>query len=325
MMSKKVYLGIDVGSVSINVVFIDDENQVLYSSYTRTEGQPIVSLKRALLKMMNAFTEEITVVGVGTTGSGRQIAGLLVGADIVKNEITAHAVATTSFYPEVATIFEIGGQDSKIIIVRDQMVVDFAMNTICAAGTGSFLDHQAERLKVPIEEFGTLALTANNSVRIAGRCTVFAESDMIAKQQFGFSKPEIIRGLCEALVRNYINNLGRGHQLLPPYCFQGGVAANKGIKEAFEREIGHEVIVPKHFNVMGAIGAAILAREQMKLTGRETAFRGPAALESTFQPTSFICSGCANVCEVVKVTIDGRVVAMWGDKCGRWSNSIIVA
>lgn len=316
-------LGIDVGSVSINIITLDRQNQVRFSSYTRTEGQPVASLKKALAHMLDSLAPQERIRAVGATGSGRQLAGLLVGADLVKNEITAHATATLTFHPDVRTIFEIGGQDSKIIIVRNQMVVDFAMNTICAAGTGSFLDHQAERLKIPIEQFGDLALGAKMGVRIAGRCTVFAESDMIAKQQFGFSKGEIIRGLCEALVRNYINNLGRGRELLPPYVFQGGVAANRGIKAAFERELKHEVLIPRYYNVMGAIGAAILAREYVERTGRPTNFHGKEALSAVFRPTSFDCGGCANNCEVVKVVMDGQVVAIWGDKCGKWTNSLV--
>lgn len=321
-MKKDVYLGIDVGSVSINIVLVDRDNEVLFSSYTRTEGQPLPSVKRALAGMFDNM-EGLNITAAGATGSGRQLAGLLIGADVVKNEITAHATATVTYHPDVRTVFEIGGQDSKIIVIRNQMVTDFAMNTICAAGTGSFLDHQAERLKIPIQEFGDLALSAASSVRIAGRCTVFAESDMIAKQQYGFSKAEIIRGLCEALVRNYINNLGRGRELLPPFVFQGGVACNKGIAAAFKQEIGQDVIIPRHFTVMGAIGAAILAREQVDLTGKPTAYRGRKALDTEFSPTSFACNGCPNVCEVVKVTMDGQVVAIWGDKCGKWANSLI--
>lgn len=165
---------------------------------------------------------------MGTTGSARHLAGVVVGADMVKNEITAHAVAAITLLPEVRTVFEIGGQDSKLIIIRDQVVEDFAMNTICAAGTGSFLEHQAVRLGIPIEEFGKLALQAQQSVRIAGRCTVFAESDMIHKQQLGFGKPEIIRGLCEALVRNFINNLATGKTILDPIVFKVVLPPIKG-------------------------------------------------------------------------------------------------
>jgi predicted CoA-substrate-specific enzyme activase len=317
----EAYLGVDVGSVSTNIVAINPQGDVLSKQYCRTNGQPLECVKNGL-KTLKRELPELKIVGVGTTGSGRQLAGILLGADVIKNEITAHATATIQHYPEVATIFEIGGQDSKIIIIKNQLVVDFAMNTVCAAGTGSFLDHQAERLKIPIEKFGEMALLATEEVRIAGRCTVFAESDMIAKQQFGFSKADIIKGLCEALVRNYINNLGRGHDLKPPFVFQGGVAANHGIVAAFEQEMGHPVLVPTHFEVMGAIGIASLAREYIENVGCATRFSGFESAEKEIKPKTFTCDGCSNLCEVVEVVCDGRVVARWGDKCGKWTNSI---
>jgi len=318
---EKVYLGIDVGSVSTNIVGMDDRESVVFAKYLRNDGQPLQVIQEGLKKIRNEF-ENLRIAGVGTTGSGRLLAGTMVGADIVKNEITEHAYAAVPFYPEVWTILEIGGQDSKLIVIRNGVVSDFSMNTVCAAGTGSFLDHQAERLKVPIEDFGALALTAKKRVRIAGRCTVFAESDMIAKQQFGFSKAEIINGLCEALVRNYLSNLGRDKQIIAPVLFQGGVAANQGIQSAFERELHTPVIVPPHFNVMGAIGAALLARKQLRKGGSATKFRGFERLLLDFSPTSFECEGCSNGCEVIQVEQDGRVIAIWGDKCGKYSNGV---
>ncbi|RKD32961.1 acyl-CoA dehydratase activase [Thermohalobacter berrensis] len=318
----KAYVGIDVGSVSTNIVALDENYEVLFNYYARTNGQPLDAIKAGLEKLKKELGNNINISGVGTTGSGRQLAGVMVGADVIKNEITAHAVATTHYVPDVRTIFEIGGQDSKIILIKDQMVIDFAMNTVCAAGTGSFLDHQAERLGVPIEKFGELALTSTNDVRIAGRCTVFAESDMIAKQQYGFSKADIIKGLCKALVRNYINNLGRGKKLEPPFVFQGGVAANVGIKAAFEEEVGHEVIVPKYHNVMGAIGVALLAKEEVEKKKGRTNFRGFNSLQTDFVPSSFICTGCSNNCEVIKVEMNGTPIAMWGDRCGMWKEKV---
>ncbi|WP_350344491.1 acyl-CoA dehydratase activase [Proteinivorax tanatarense] len=317
----KAYMGIDIGSVSTNIVIIDNNNEVLHSLYARTNGQPIETVKNGLKEIASKLDKDIKISAVGTTGSGRQLVGIMVGADVVKNEITAHATATASEVPDVKTIFEIGGQDSKIIVLEDQMVTDFAMNTVCAAGTGSFLDHQAERLGVPIEEFGSLALTAQRNVRIAGRCTVFAESDMIAKQQYGFSKAEIINGLCQALVRNYINNLGRGKKLKPPYVFQGGVAANEGIKAAFEKEINHKVIVPKHYDIMGAIGSAILAKDHISREGIQTNFRGFQSTDLDFTPSTFQCNDCSNFCEVIKVELEGQIVAMWQDRCGKYSNT----
>jgi len=321
---KKLYLGVDIGSVSINLVAIDEENELAFKLYTRNSGNPIELLKEGLTK----FKEEIEIDdykigGVGVTGSGRELIAYILGADTVKNEITAHARASTYYHPEAGTIFEIGGQDSKLIIVEAGIAVDFAMNTVCAAGTGSFLDHQAERLGIPIEEFGGLALEVDRDVRIAGRCTVFAESDMISKQQYGFTKPEIINGLSEALVRNYMNNLVRNRVLEGEYIFQGGVAANIGIKAAFEEEIGAEVIVPKHHDVMGAIGIAMLAKRDVKRSGQESSFRGFDLTEQEFETTSFECEDCANNCEVIKVIADQKVIAVTGDRCGKWAASLI--
>ena len=319
---RELFLGVDVGSVSTNIVLVDDELNVISSQYIRTNGQPLETVKAGLRKLKTEFPAESMMRAVGITGSGRQLVGVMIGADVIKNEITAHATATIQFVPDVKTIFEIGGQDSKIIVVEDQMVTDFAMNTVCAAGTGSFLDHQAERLGIPIEAFGDKALAADRDVRIAGRCTVFAESDMIAKQQFGYSKAEIIKGLCEALVRNYINNLGRGKKLEPPFVFQGGVAANKGIKAAFEKEINHEVMIPEHYNTMGALGSAILARDEVRASGRASQFRGFEAADLEFTPGTFECEDCPNHCEVIEVRLDKKIVARWGDRCGKWTNSV---
>jgi len=319
---KNIYIGVDVGSVSVNVVAIDEEDDLLFKSYTRNIGQPVDIVKSEIKKLYQAIGDS-NINGIGITGSGRQLLGYILGADVVKNEITAHATATLYYYPDVKTIFEIGGQDSKLIIINDGIISDFAMNTVCAAGTGSFLDHQAERLGIKIEDFGEIALTAERDVRIAGRCTVFAESDMISKQQYGFSKAEILKGLSKALVRNYMNNLVRGKKLKPLYVFQGGVAANVAIKKAFEEEIGEEVIVPKHFDVMGAIGIAIIAKNHIKTTNKPTKFKGFEISEEKFVTTSFICNGCPNECEVIKIQANGKTIAMTGDKCGKWSNSIV--
>jgi len=320
---NEIFIGVDIGSVSINIVAIDQKNEIIFKLYERNTGQPVEVVKEGFTKLKSKMTDRQSVSGIGVTGSGRQLIGYILGADIIKNEITAHAAATTFYYPEVGTIFEIGGQDSKLIIVNNGIPVDFTMNTVCAAGTGSFLDHQAERLGIKIEEFGELALKAKRDVRIAGRCTVFAESDMISKQQYGFTKPEIIKGLSHALVRNYMNNLVRGRKLNPLFIFQGGVAANIGIKAAFEEEIGCEVVVPEHYDVMGAIGISMLAKEEIEKSGSTTNFRGFNITKDNFVTSSFNCEGCANECEVIKVKANSETIAMTGDRCGKWSESII--
>ena len=313
-------MGIDVGSVSTNIVLIDENNNLHYKKYMRTQGKPIEVLKEGSGEIESEIGDG-NILGVGVTGSGRYLADIIVGTDIVKNEITAHAVAGLDFIPEVRTIIEIGGQDSKIIILRNKIVVDFAMNTVCAAGTGSFLDRQAIRLGVDIEDFGGLALKSQNSVRIAGRCAVFAESDMIHKQQLGHNQADIAKGLCEALVRNYLNNVGKGKDIQAPIIFQGGVAANIGIKKAFEEFLNKEIFVPDNYDVMGAIGVAILAKEAVKKKGY-TNFKGTSIHKMDYKVNGFECDGCSNVCEIIEIKEDGKLLARYGDKCGKWSNII---
>jgi len=317
----KGYLGVDVGSVSTNLVFIDEQERVREAVYLRTRGRPIETIQAGLKKMASRLPARTIIRGVGTTGSGRHLAGTIVGADVVKNEITSHAAAASALVPGVQTILEIGGQDSKIIIIRNGTVADFAMNTVCAAGTGSFLDQQAARLNIAIEDFGPTALKSGAPVRIAGRCAVFAESDMIHKQQMGYSLPDILAGLCEALVRNYLNNVGKGKEILPPVVFQGGVAANVGMKKAFEQALGLPVYVPPHFDVMGAIGAALLAKEKMARGGRSR-FHGFEISDVSFTAGGFECDGCPNLCEVAEILRAGEVIARWGDRCGRWSHAL---
>lgn len=314
----KAYLGVDVGSVSTNLVVMNENDEILESLYLRTQGQPVKVVQNGLKLLGEKLDKHINIAGVGVTGSARSLTAVLVGADAIKNEITAHAVAVSKLVPGAQTILEIGGQDSKIIIMRDGIVIDFAMNTVCAAGTGSFLDHQADRLRIPIEKFGELALKAKNPVRIAGRCAVFAESDMIHKQQLGHATEDIIAGLCEALVRNYLNNVGKGKEILGPVVFQGGVAANVGIKAAFEKALNQELIIPKYFSVMGAVGSCLLAKEATR--NAPTKFKGWQAAEYDFRPTSFECKGCPNLCEIIQIHENDVLVARWGDRCGKWSN-----
>jgi predicted CoA-substrate-specific enzyme activase len=312
-------LGIDVGSISTCVALVGEAGEVLFASWERSHGRPMDSVKKALGSIGKAFDTLPEVTAVGTTGSGRELAAALVGADVVKNEITAHALAAISFRPDVRTVIEIGGQDSKIIIVRDGVVVDFAMNTICAAGTGSFLDHQAHRLGVAIEDFGALALEASEPVNITGRCTVFAESDLIHRQQLGHPKENLIAGLCRALAENYLGGVGKDRDIRDPVVFQGGVAANVGMVRAFSEILGTEIHLPPHFQNMGAIGAALVARDLGPGPGVATAFRGFDASKRDFQLRSFDCEHCTNRCEIMEVVSDGVVLGRWGGRCPRWT------
>lgn len=315
----RAFLGIDVGSVTTKAAIIDESNDEVASLYRRTEGKPVKVAQAILAELAETIEDRnLEIAGVGTTGSGRQLAGVVVGADVIKNEITAHAVGASLYVPDAQTILEIGGQDSKIILLRDGIITDFAMNTVCAAGTGSFLDQQASRLNIMIEDFGPIALRSKTPVRIAGRCTVFAESDMIHKQQMGHNIEDILYGLCEAMARNYLNNVGLGKEVLPPVVFQGGVAANKGMIRAFEEALKTPVIVPPHYQVMGAIGVAVLAKEHIQRSGASTKFRGFELAQIDYSTSSFECKACSNLCEIVQIRMDREIVARWGGRCDKW-------
>lgn len=311
------YLGIDVGSVSTDFVVVDNELKIIDEIYLKTRGVPIGAVKEGLRQLSGSFTDK-DIVRVGTTGSGRALASVIAGGDVVKNEITTHAVAAATIDPDIQTIIEIGGQDSKIISLKDGIISDFAMNTVCAAGTGSFLDRQAERLGISISDLGPMAISAQNPVSIAGRCAVFAESDIIHKQQLGCTMEDIIAGMSKAMVRNYLSNVAKGKALLPKVCFQGGVAANDGIKVAFEEAIGLPVMVPKYHKVMGAYGAAILAKEQHEASNAPTLFRGFDAGTEPIESESFNCMDCDNCCQVTVVTSKGQALGYFSDRCGKY-------
>jgi len=308
---RECYLGIDVGSISTKGVIIDESNKIIGTSYLWTEGNPMEAVKKVINNLERELKQKyIAIVGVGVTGSARKLIGSMVGANMVRNEITAHAIGTLSLFPNVKTILEIGGQDSKIIILEDGIVVDYAMNTLCAAGTGSFLSSQAKRLGVCIEDFGDIALKSDNPVRIAARCTVFAESDLVHKTQAGYKKEEIIAGLCDAVVNNYLNNVARGKKIKPPIVFQGGVSKNKGVIRSFEKTLNEKVYVDELGHLMGALGIAILSRE--------TKLRKPFSFKITnekFETKGHECSNCPNHCEIVSIYKNKKLIDVWGNRC----------
>ena len=242
--------------------------------------------------------------------------GAVLGATMVKNEITAHAVGTTTFYPDVRTILEIGGQDSKIILVENGVAVDYAMNTLCAAGTGAFLSSQAKRLGIEVEEIGDYALRSAHPTQIAARCTVFAESDLVHKIQMGHPREDIIAGVCNAVAANYLNNVGKGKKILSPVVFQGGVSKNQGVVAAFERALGCKVIVDDNGHLMGALGAAILARR-----GSARKKFDFSVEHMDFRTREAGCGKCSNQCEIICVYRGDELIDAWGNRCERGARS----
>lgn len=305
------YMGVDVGSISTKGVIIDDNNNIIASDYLWTKGNPIEAVKQ-LVNSLNEKVKNIdcNIIGIGTTGSARKLIGAMLNASVVKNEITAHAIGTLSRHPNVKTIFEIGGQDSKIILLEDGIVVDYAMNTLCAAGTGAFLSSQAERLGVDVKDFGSIAIKAKKPTKIAARCTVFAESDLVHKMQIGYSKEDIIAGLCKSVVANYLNNVGKGKKIKEPVIFQGGVSKNIGVKKAFEEEIGHEVIVDEDGHLMGALGVAILSKK--KRITKKFSF---SITDDDFETRGIECNKCPNHCEIICVRRNKELIDSWGNRC----------
>lgn len=313
----EAYLGVDVGSVSTNVVVIDKKMRVLSKRYLPTAGRPIEAVKQGLAEVGDEIGGRVRILGAGTTGSGRYLTGDMIGADIVRNEITAQATAAAAIDPKVDTIFEIGGQDSKFISLSGGAVVDFEMNKACAAGTGSFLEEQAERLGIRIkQEFADRALCASSPCRLGDRCTVFIESDLVHWMNRGSGVQDLTAGLAYSIVQNYLNKVVAGKKVGDRIFFQGGVAANRSVVSAFEKVTGKPVTVPPHHEVTGAIGAAILALRAQN--SRPSTFKGFDLSKRPYTVTTFQCAECANRCDIRRVVFEGEQPLFYGSRCEKY-------
>jgi len=363
------YLGIDIGSVSTNLALLDEQGRLVHGIYLRTAGRPIAVVEEGLEEIDRLYGKRILVRGVGTTGSGRELIGELVGADTVNDEITAHKTgamyvheklvknrAAAEFdgaeFGEVDTIIEIGGQDSKFISIDKGIVVDFAMNEACAAGTGSFLEEQAERMGIQIkDEFAMQAMASRSPARLGERCTVFMERDVTAWMQRGASISDLAAGLAYSVAVNYLHRVVRGRKIGKVIYFQGGTAYNDAVAAAFSQLLGKRIIVPPHNGIIGAIGMALIAQEVTRAkehvpqqfetcvrqalvataarTGESVSrstrtsarkpvsistFRGFDLNKANFQTREFVCKACSNYCDMKEITVEGRKT-YWGDKC----------
>ncbi|MFH1231966.1 MAG: acyl-CoA dehydratase activase, partial [Planctomycetota bacterium] len=340
----EAYLGVDVGSISTNVVVIDKDNNVLARRYLMTAGRPIEAVRQGLLEVGQDLSRlgGIIIKGAGSTGSGRYLTGEFFGADVIRNEITSHARASAAVDPKVDTIFEIGGQDSKYISLKDGVVIDFTMNKVCAAGTGSFLEEQAEKLAVKIDqEFAQRAFCSKTPCSLGERCTVFMESQLNYYKQLGVLKDDLMAGLSFSIVENYLNKVVEKRRIGERIFFQGGVAFNRAVKSAFELIVGKKIIVPPHHDILGAIGVAILAKEEKQISNYNSRFKGFDLRHIKYESSSFECTDCPNNCEihqvnftkvqglksssVQKVTIEplnsGTTELFYGSRCGKYDNT----
>ncbi len=315
-----VYIGIDIGSVTTKLAVIDERGNLIKGIYTKTQARPIEIVKNGLREIEAELGDRIEIKGVGTTGSGRELIGELINADTIKDEITAHKTGAmhinqTHTNKKVDTIFDIGGQDSKFISLEDGVVIDFTMNEACAAGTGSFLEEQAEKLGINIqEEFARLAFESEHPIRLGERCTVFMEKEITPYLQQGAEKKDIVAGLAYSIVTNYLNRIVRGRKLGEVIFFQGGTAYNDAVAAAFATILNKQVIVPPFNGILGAIGAALLAQEKINKTGNQTTFRGYNLDQIDYRLRSFSCKGCTNFCDIQEFTVESKKT-YWGDKC----------
>jgi predicted CoA-substrate-specific enzyme activase len=318
----KTYLGIDVGSISTNLAVIDEKGKLISKRYLMTSGRPIDAVMRGLKEIGEETDSKVEILGVGTTGSGRYMIADLVNADIVKNEITAQARAAIFIDRNVDTIFEIGGQDSKYISIENGVVVDFEMNKACAAGTGSFLEEQAEKLNISIKgEFASCAFSSDHPCNLGERCTVFMENSLMANLQQGIQKDDLLAGLAYSIVENYINRVVTGKRIGKNIFFQGGTAFNKSVVAAFEKFMGQEVTVPPNHDVTGAIGMALIVRDEInsRPADYKTSFKGFGLSNRSYSTSSFECKGCSNVCEINKVSVEGEKGHLfYGGRCEKY-------
>ena len=336
---NQYHLGLDIGSTSVNAILIDQNKKVIENSYEYCYGKPFDVLLRTLDELLLTYGSD-SIGTIAYTGSGGKQAAQLTGGVFV-NEIIAQSTSVSELYPHIRTIIEMGGEDSKLIFMENgtttsySRLSDFSMNSLCAAGTGSFLDQQANRIEVPIEiEFGKLALKSENPPRIAGRCSVFAKSDMIHLQQIATPLHDIVAGLCFAVARNFKSTLGRGKKFEKPFIFQGGVAANAGMVRAF-REIfdleSDELIIPEYHASMGALGAIFHALKN--LNGNIVAFRGTDEIKkylesdrsNTARLTSLKVSKAVYNKEIKKIPLDGTETEVYlGVDVGSLSTNVVL-
>ncbi|MDR3567089.1 MAG: acyl-CoA dehydratase activase [Syntrophobacteraceae bacterium] len=323
----EAYLGIDIGSTSTKYALISDKGQILHKCYVPTRGKPIEVTQKLLRTLQEeAGGGKVKLMAIATTGSGRNVVGDFLSSDLVIDEITAHARGAVQIDPEVDTIFEIGGQDSKYIMIDNTHPFDFAMNKVCAAGTGSFLHELANKMNINIVgEFQDIALGSKSPIHLAERCTVFMESDLASYMQKGGERQDLIAGLCYAIVYNYLNRVVEKRRIGKRVMFLGGPSLNKGIVAAFERVLGREVLVPQNREVMGAFGAALSVMELFKKEGMQYHRRDLdqlASMDVNF--TESICSAdkkCHNECKL-KIYNFGERKSVWGGDCGRYETRV---
>jgi predicted CoA-substrate-specific enzyme activase len=312
---KRAWLGIDGGSVSIKLALIDDKKDLISSAYLKNQGI-IDTLKQGFEKIQENYDNGYKISGVGVTGSGRKFIGMLVGSDVVETEILAHTYGALEYYPNVRTVMDIGGEDSKIMSIRNGILEDFKLNSVCGAGTGSVIDAIAARIGINVENIGDLALKSTQNLAFPGKCGIFAQSAVVSRLNSGANKSDILMGVIRALVNNYLT-MAKSVCLESPYVYQGATAKNKAIVRALEEQLEDKVEVPEHCDIMGAIGAALIAKEEQSIAGKinGTKFKGFDLVKKDYETRIMVGKGCENHCEITGLYENKELIGFVGNRC----------
>jgi predicted CoA-substrate-specific enzyme activase len=302
------YLGIDCGSASVKLAVVDQNENLVNSIYLRNSGL-VDTIKKGLKEIKGDYE----INGVGVTGSGRNFTKMLVGGDLTKTEVLAHTIGALHYYPDLRTLIDIGGEDAKGMTIRDGILEDFVLNNSCSAGTGSSLEAIATRIGVKIEDVGELALQSKKRLNISTKCGVFMQSAVVTYLNSGAKKEDILMGVVRGMVGNYLTMM-QGKHLEPPYIFQGATARNKAIVKAFEEKLEDEVVVPEYCDVMGAIGIALITKQEPPVT---TNFKGFKIADKNYKTKTRIAKGCDNNCEITDLYQEKEYLGSLGNRCER--------
>ncbi len=311
----EVSLGIDIGSTSTKAAILDYDQKMIAWVYLKTAGNPINAVQKlldAIRSLQKKAGFELVIKGVGTTGSGRKMIKEVIGADLAINEITAHARAAVFLDPKVDTILELGGQDAKFTQLQNGVVYNSIMNYVCAAGTGSFIEEQAQKLGVPIAEYADFAMS-KECPPTSDRCTVYMERDLDLLLAKGWEKQQVAASVLHSVRDNYLNKVVAGLHIGDHVCFQGATARNKALVAAFEVELGKPIMVSPYCHVTGSLGMCLLVQERLKT---KTAFKGLKFADEKVSVNYETCELCHNLCSLSIIKTDSTTVA-WGLKCGR--------
>jgi predicted CoA-substrate-specific enzyme activase len=316
------YLGVDIGSVSTNLALVNVKGEVKAGVYLPTRGRPMEVLREGYELLKQRCKGQFRLLGIGTTGSGRYLAGRLLSADVISNEITCQLVSAVYYFPDVDTIFEIGGQDSKYISAQSGKIHDFTMNKICAAGTGSFLEEQAEPLGIKIEgEFSAIAAQSSSPRDLGSRCTVFMDTELVNAVNQGTSLPDITAGLAYSIVRNYLEKVVEDRPVGKKIVFQGGVASNPSVVKAFSLSLQKPIQIHPYNRISGAIGAALVAKNRLEKVGKISPDTEvlDKRIHQNYAVSSFECQHCSNHCQVNRIALEGELI-YFGDTCERYTS-----